>query len=102
MPYLPDAGASCGQGFVNSPGALDGVTIVGGHEYAETITDQNPAGGWTDASGAENGDKCAWISSGQGASQNITLGTGKFAVQSTWANDGNGGQGACEVSHPIR
>ncbi|MDH6118472.1 hypothetical protein ABH930_001472 [Kitasatospora sp. GAS204A] len=99
MPYLPDAGQSCGQGFVNSPGALDGVTIVGGHEYAETITDQNPAGGWTDSSGAENGDKCAWISSGQGASQNITLSTGKFAVQSTWGNDGNGGAGGCEVSH---
>ncbi|MEY9964092.1 hypothetical protein ABIA33_002126 [Streptacidiphilus sp. MAP12-16] len=102
MPYLPDAGASCGQGFVNSPGNLDGVTIVGGHEYAETITDQNPAGGWTDSSGAENGDLCAWISSGQGASQNITLGTGKFAVQSTWANDFNNGAGGCEVSHKIQ
>ncbi|MGF1426756.1 hypothetical protein [Kitasatospora sp. LaBMicrA B282] len=99
MPYLPDAGASCGAGFVNKPGLLDGITIVGGHEYAETITDQNPAGGWTDAQGNEDGDKCAWISSGTGASQNITLSTGKFAVQSTWGNDGNGGAGACEVSH---
>jgi len=101
MPYLLDVGSSCGQGFVNSPGTLDGLTIVGGHEYAETITDQNPAGGWTDSAGAENGDKCAWISSGQGASQNITLTTGTFAVQSTWANDFNGGAGGCEVSHAI-
>ncbi len=101
LPYIPDAGASCGQGFVNSPGTLDGVTIVEGHEYAETITDTWPAGGWTDASGEENGDKCAWISSGQGASQNITLSTGTFAVQSTWANDFNGGAGGCEVSHSI-
>jgi serine protease len=101
LPYIPDAGASCGQGFVNSPGTLDGVTIVEGHEYAETITDTWPAGGWIDSSGAENGDKCAWISSGQGASQNITLSTGTFAVQSTWANDFNGGSGGCEVSHPI-
>jgi serine protease len=101
LPYIPDAGASCGQGFVNSPGTLDGVTIVEGHEYAETITDQNPAGGWTDSSGSENGDKCAWIASGQGASQNITLTTGTFAVQSTWANDFNSGSGGCEVSHPI-
>ncbi len=46
LPYIPDAGASCGQGFVDSPGTLDGVTIVEGHEYAETITDQFPAGGW--------------------------------------------------------
>src|SRR5579884_2010194 len=103
LPYIPDAGSSCGQNFVNagSAGTLDGVTIVEGHEYAETITDQFPAGGWTDSSGAENGDKCAWISSGQGASQNITLTTGTFAVQSTWANDYNGGAGGCEVSHPI-
>jgi serine protease len=101
MPYLPDVGVSCGAGFVNTPGALDGITIVGGHEYAETITDQFPIGGWTDSSQAEDGDKCAWISSGTGASQDITLTTGTFAVQSTWANDGNGGLGACEVSHPI-
>jgi serine protease len=86
---------------VNSPGTLDGVTIVEGHEYAETITDQFPAGGWLDSSGEENGDKCAWISSGQGRSQNIALTTGSFAVQSTWANDFNSGSGGCEVSHAI-
>jgi Putative Ig domain len=103
LPYIPDAGTSCGQNFVNSgsAGNNDGVTIVAGHEYAETITDQFPSGGWTDSSGNENGDKCAWISSGQGASQNITLTTGTFAVQSTWANDFNGGAGGCEISHPI-
>jgi serine protease len=103
LPYIPDAGASCGQNFVNSgsAGTLDGVTIVEGHEYAETVTDQFPAGGWTDSTGAENGDKCAWISSGQGKSQNVALTTGSFAVQSTWANDFNGGAGGCEVSHPI-
>jgi hypothetical protein len=101
LPYIPDAGASCGQGFVNRPGTLDGVTIVEGHEYAETITDQFPAGGWLDSSGEEAGDKCAWISSGQGASANIKLSTGSFAVQSIWANDFNGGAGGCEISHPI-
>jgi putative Ig domain-containing protein len=103
LPYLTDVGTSCGMNFVNSgtAGTLDGVTIVEGHEYAETISDQFPAGGWTDSVGNENGDKCAWIRSGQGASQNITLTTGTFAVQSTWANDFNGGAGGCEVSHPI-
>jgi serine protease len=102
-PYVTDAGAGCGQNFVNSgsAGTDDGVTIVEGHEYAETVTDQFPAGGWTDSTGAENGDKCAWISSGQGASQNITLTTGTFAVQSTWGNDFNGGAGGCEISHSI-
>jgi serine protease len=101
MPYVPDAGASCGAGFVNGGNQLDGVSIVNGHEYAETITDQNPAGGWTDTSGEENADKCAWISSGQGASQDITLTTGTFAVQSTWANDFNGGSGGCEITHAV-
>jgi hypothetical protein len=103
LPYVTDAGGSCGQSFVNagSAGTLDGVSIVGGHEYAETITDQNPNGGWLDTGGNENGDKCAWISSGQGASQNLVLATGTFAVQSTWANDFNAGTGGCEVSHPI-
>ncbi len=103
MPYVTDLGASCGEDFVNpgSAGLLDGVTIVGGHEYAETLTDQFPAGGWIDASGNENGDKCAWIGSGQGAATDLALGTGSFAVQSTWANDFNGGAGGCEQSHPV-
>jgi hypothetical protein len=103
MPYVTDAGTSCGQNFVNSgsAGTLDGFTIVNGHEYAETITDQNPPGGWTDTSGFENSDKCAWISSGQGASANVTFATGTFAVQSNWSNDFNNATGGCELTHPI-
>jgi hypothetical protein len=101
-PYVTDAGSSCGANFVNPGpgGTTDGVTIVEGHEYAETITDQFPSGGWTDLTGYENGDKCAWISSGQGASQDITLTTGSYPVQSTWANDYNSNSGGCEVTHP--
>jgi Putative Ig domain len=102
LPYIPDAGASCGQNFVNSNGPLDGVSIVEGHEYAETSTDQNPPGGWTDSSGAENGDKCAWITPGTaGGSFNLSTGHGTFAMQTTWGNDGNSGNGACQASHPI-
>jgi serine protease len=103
MPYVTDAGTSCGQNFVNSgsAGTLDGFTIVNGHEYAETITDQNPPGGWTDTTGFENSDKCAWIKTGQGASANVTFATGTFAVQSNWSNDFNGGTGGCELTHPI-
>jgi Putative Ig domain len=104
MPYVSDVGSSCGANFVNSgsTGIRDGFSIVNGHEYAETVTDQNPAGGWTDSSGAENGDKCAWITPGTaGGSFDLSLTTGTFAVQTTWANDGNSGAGACEGSHPI-
>jgi serine protease len=105
MPYVYDMGTSCGKGSVNgssAQGNLDGFSLVEGHEYAETVTDQNPAGGWTNHTGSsyngqENGDECAWISSGQGASANVVMGTGTFAMQSTWSNDTN----ECDISHPI-
>ncbi len=101
IPYQPDAGAACGQNFVNSGGngQLDGFSIVGGHEYAETITDPFPNSGWLDSRGAENADKCAWISSGQGAAANISLTTGTFAAQSLWSNAFNGGAGGCVLSY---
>ncbi|MHB8585765.1 MAG: hypothetical protein ACYDDF_08015 [Thermoplasmatota archaeon] len=89
FPYIPDAQAgTCGANFVNSgsAGALDGVSMVGGHEYAEAMTDPHPSTGWVDASGSETGDKCAWISTGPGAAIDITLSTGTFAVQSLWSN----------------
>jgi serine protease len=104
LPYVTDAGGQCGARFVNpgAGGALDGVTIVGGHEYAETITDQFPAGGYVDSAGNENGDKCAWISSGQGATQDYQFTPAdSFPVQSTWSNLFNSGAGDCEISRPV-
>ena len=102
MPYVLDAGASCGQGFVNgSAGTLDGFSIVNGHEYAETVTDQFPAGGWTNLqnnsnNGEENGDECAWINPGTaGGAADVAMGTNRFAMQSTWSNDTNN----CAISH---
>jgi hypothetical protein len=102
MPYITDAGASCGANFVNkaSAGLTDGITIVGGHEFGETETDIFPNGGWLDGSGSENGDKCAWISSGQGAAADITLSTGSFPVQSLWSNAFNINAGGCVLSYP--
>lgn len=106
MPYVYDMGASCGAGSVNgstAQGHLDGFSIVEGHEYSETITDQNPAGGWTNHTGSatyngqENADECSWISSGQGATRNVLMGNGSYAMQSTWSNDTN----ECDLSHPI-
>jgi serine protease len=106
LPYVPDAAASCGMNFVNGTsdsfghGYFDGFSIVGGHEYAEAATDPFPSSGWLDGAGAENGDKCAWIASGQGASQNVTLGANYYAVQSLWSNAFNGGAGGCVVTYP--
>jgi hypothetical protein len=92
MPYIPDAGRSCGMNFVNATnnsfgnGYFDGFSVVGGHEYAEAQTDPFPSSGWLDSSGSENGDKCAWSSS----STNITLGGNPFAVQPLWSNANSG------------
>ena len=101
LPYIPDAGASCGAGFVNPGNVLDGVTIVEGHEYAETITDQFPVGGWISPSNEEVGDLCAWKSSGAGKTQDVTLSTGKFALQGIWANVANKNTGGCLIAHSI-
>ena len=99
LPYITDAGTSCGANF-NGLGPKAGITIVSGHEMAETITDQFPNGGWLDGSGEENGDKCAWITSGnQGASANITLPTGTFPVQSLWSNAFDNDAGGCVLSY---
>lgn len=99
LPYITDAGASCGANF-NGLGPNAGITIVEGHEMAETISDQFPNGGWLDGSGAENGDKCAWITTGsQGASAKVTLTTGTFPVQSLWSNAFNNGTGGCVLSY---
>ncbi len=105
QPYNIDAGASCGVGFVNSgsAGNLDGWTMTLGHEWHEMMSDQNPAGGWTNHTGGsyngqENSDECAWLSSGQGAAANVSFGSfGTFAEQSSWSNDTN----RCDLSHPI-
>ena len=98
MPYVTDYGASCGANF-NGLGSKAGITIVEGHEFAETETDIYPSGGWIDRNGAENADKCAWISSGQGASANVNLGGTNFPVQSLWSNAYNG-TGGCVLSYP--
>ena len=95
FPYISDAGTSCGQNSVNASGTLDGVSIVGGHEYAESLTDPTAGTGWTDAALQENGDKCAWITAGPGTSTDIALPTGSFPVQALWSDAANAGAGGC-------
>jgi serine protease len=100
LPYVTDG--RCWQGTVNSPGLLDGVTIIEGHEYYETITDpffSPSASGWIDAKGREIGDKCLGLNPGlPGAPIDLTLATGTFAVQGMWSNDAKK-KGDCAVSH---
>jgi serine protease len=88
LPYVNDAGVQiCGEDAVNpSPGGTyDGFSIVGGHEYAETVSDPY-LNAWYDSSGYEIGDKCAWLTPPMG---NVTLSTGTFAMQGLWSNINN-------------
>src|SRR2546430_14145041 len=92
--------------FFQAEDGIRDLTVTGVQTCAlpisETLTDQNPAGGWVNNTGSsftgqENGDECAWISSGQGAAALVAFSTGSFAMQSTWSNDTN----RCDISHPI-
>lgn len=56
-------------------GPLDGVSIVDGHELAESITDPE-INASMDANGNEIGDQCAWTDLAD-----ITTGTDTFPVQ---------------------
>jgi hypothetical protein len=100
MPYLPDV-AGCGANWFGentARGKLDGYGIIGGHEYAETLTDPNTPGGWTDATGQEIGDKCAWIPYGaNGGLFFENLSTGSFPLQTLWSNSDH----LCQSSGPI-
>ncbi len=106
QPYNMDSGSGCGVNFVNSgtAGQLDGYTMTLGHEWHEMMSDQNPAGGWTNHTGdatyngQENSDECAWIAAGQpGGAANITFGNGTYTEQASWSNDTN----SCAITHPI-
>jgi len=109
LPYIPDAGTACGKDFVNpTPGGdNDGWSIFGGAEYADTITDPFPPNGWIDSndgSGGEIGDKCAGILPGNpGGAFNLTLSTGKFAVEALWSNAAlSSGANGCTATNAIK
>jgi serine protease len=87
MPYVLDAGSSCGANSVRGP--LDGFSIVEGHEYSETLSDPRLNAYWDTQTGEENADLCAW--KGLAA---ISLPTGTFAMQPTWSNSAN----SCRMS----
>jgi hypothetical protein len=85
LPYMTDAGGSCGEDSVNgSNGTLDGVSIVEGHELAESITDPL-LNAWKSGNGSEIADLCAWTDLA-----NLSLVTGKYPVQPLFSNSATG------------
>jgi len=87
LPYMTDAGPNCGENAVNagSAGVNDGVSIVEGHEYAESETDPQLDAWWDSSNGGEIGDLCAWQGLGD-----ITESTGTFAMQPLWSDKAAG------------
>lgn len=90
LPYVPDLGSGCGAGAV--AGNLDGVSMLGGHEIAEAITD--PYSNYWANIGAETawtagineiGDLCAGVTQ-----QTQFLGGKFFATQALWSNQDQG------------
>jgi hypothetical protein len=94
LPYMPDAGASCGSNFIPPPsdesGADEGVTIVEGHEYGESVTDPVPFSGWNSPRG-EIGDLCAWTNV-----QNDPFRTKSYSSQPMFSN----ATSSCVHSYP--
>jgi hypothetical protein len=95
--YISDGGATCGQNEVNpgTAGLLDQVSILAGHEVAETVTDPFPVSGWADVNDLEIGDLCEG-SSGAPYEVNQKFSTGTFAVQRLYSN----ARGGCVLSTP--
>lgn len=83
LPYMPDS-ANCGSNFISPPsdesGTDEGVTIVEGHEYGESVTDPVPFSGWNSGFG-EIGDLCAWTNV-----QNDPFRTYSFSSQPMFSN----------------
>jgi hypothetical protein len=86
-----DAGCDLESTVSGESQGLAALANVSGHELSEARTD--PRGtGWFDASGAENGDKCAWTFN----VPYVTFSNGtKWKTQGEWSNqayDSNSGK----------
>jgi hypothetical protein len=83
--YMPNidgvGGCNPADTWTTHSQGLAALANVTAHELSETITD--PRGtGWFDASGAENGDKCAWAFNAP-----VTLTNGSiWKLQMEWSN----------------
>lgn len=86
MPYAPDAGGNCGANFIQPPndesGTDEGMTIVLGHEYGESVTDPNPPTAWYNQLYGEIGDICAWTDIENDTFKNGTV----FTAQPMFSN----------------
>ncbi|HEY0515071.1 MAG TPA: hypothetical protein VGH73_24460 [Thermoanaerobaculia bacterium] len=83
--YMPNidgiAGCDPVDTWTTHSQGLAAVANVTAHELSETITDPRN-GGWYDASGGENGDKCSWVFAGVVTLKNSS----QWKLQMEWSN----------------
>ncbi|HTI96187.1 MAG TPA: hypothetical protein VL425_06710 [Rudaea sp.] len=96
--YMPNisglAGCNPNSDVSSESEGLAALANVTSHEFSEAITD--PRGtGWTDSSGAENGDKCAWA-----FHNDVNFSNGSvWKLQMEWSNNAyNTGSGYANTS----
>jgi hypothetical protein len=112
-PFGCSALASDGSNSPNGDFSADSMASVLVHELLEALSDPEPAPGtfaWTDASGNENMDKCAWTfgfdvtkpaNFVNGTVYNLKVGHRDFLIQQDWVNKYSKslGDGYCGGTH---
>ncbi len=93
MPYAASFSCNGGQG-PNGDQAADETINVTSHEQMEAATDPL-LDAWTDSSGQEIGDKCAWTF-GNSNGANVTWNGNSYRVQQEWDNKVSG----CRLTGP--
>ncbi|MHB8574495.1 MAG: hypothetical protein ACYDCQ_04100 [Dehalococcoidia bacterium] len=101
---MPDLGTMLSNGCAvpqspNGDPTADAELNVLSHEHFESASDPEPSDNlaWVDASGNENGDKCAWqFGSIDGSQANIHLNGNPYMLQTEWSN----ASGGCSQFYP--
>jgi hypothetical protein len=91
-----DNDPGCDPGSPSSLGHSQGLAAlanVSGHELSEAVTDPRN-GGWWDASGAENSDKCAWTF----GPNPVVLKNSSWKIQGNWSNAAANNQSGYDAS----
>jgi len=78
----------------NGNAGADGMASVIAHEVEEAVTDPQINAWFSNATGGENADRCAWTFGGEyssgGARANVRLGARDFLIQQNWVNADGG------------
>jgi hypothetical protein len=105
--FVGDAARCLGSCAIQStspngnPG-VDGMASVVVHELEEAATDPDLNAWWSNASGGENADLCAWTfgatyTVANGSKANVKWGARDYMIQQNWVNAAGG---KCAMAYP--